>query len=130
MRATGDDVLLLGLGKMAEVCEAAAAMLAEEGISVTLIDPRFAKPLDERLASEASRHSLVVTVEDNVLAGGFGAAVAEVLTDEGVAVPHLRLGIPDAFLPHGKRDLLLSVLGLDPVGVAERVRKALHRLAD
>jgi len=63
-----------------------------------------------------------------VLAGGFGSAVAEVLADEDVATPLLRLGIPDRFLPHGKRELLLAQLGLDGVGIAERVTKALHRL--
>ena len=130
VRSRGSDVLLLGLGKLHGACEEAARMLRQEGISVTLVDPRWVKPLDQRLASVAASHRLVVTVEDNVLAGGFGAAVAEVLADEEVHTPLLRLGLPDQFLQHGKRDTLLAELGLDAVGVAERVRKRLHRLEE
>ncbi|HZD67464.1 MAG TPA: 1-deoxy-D-xylulose-5-phosphate synthase [Actinomycetes bacterium] len=128
VRSRGSDVLLLGLGALHGASEEAARLLRQEGISVTLVDPRWVKPLDPRLASVAGAHRLVVTVEDNVLAGGFGAAVAEVLADEEVATPLLRLGVPDQFLQHGKRDALLAELGLDAVGVAERVRKRLHRL--
>jgi 1-deoxy-D-xylulose-5-phosphate synthase len=128
MRSRGSVVLLLGLGSLHGACEEAARLLKQDGISVTLVDPRWVKPLDPRLGAVAGAHRLVATVEDNVLAGGFGSAVAEVLTDEEVATPLLRLGIPDRFLPHGKRDVLLAGLGLDAVGIAERVRKALHRL--
>src|SRR5215216_2101501 len=128
VRTRGRDVLLLGLGKLAVTCEEATRLLRQDGISVTLADPRWVKPLDPRLGAVAGGHRLVVTVEDNVLAGGFGSAVAEVLADDEVATPLLRLGIPDEFLPHGKREVLLAELGLDAVGIAERVRKALHRL--
>ncbi|HYY78765.1 MAG TPA: transketolase C-terminal domain-containing protein, partial [Actinomycetes bacterium] len=128
VRSRGRDVLLLGLGKLAVTCEEAARLLRHDGISVTLVDPRWVKPLDPRLGAVAGSHRLVVTVEDNVLAGGFGSAVGEVLAAEEVRTPLLRLGIPDQFLPHGKRDALLAELGLDVVGVAERVRKSLHRL--
>jgi 1-deoxy-D-xylulose-5-phosphate synthase len=128
VRSRGKDVLLLGLGRLAVDCEEAARLLRRDGVGVTLVDPRWVKPLDPRLASVAGAHRLVVTVEDNVLAGGFGSAVAEVLADEEVRTPLLRLGIPDQFLPHGKRELLLAELGLDGGGIAERVRKALSRL--
>ncbi|HEX8862316.1 MAG TPA: 1-deoxy-D-xylulose-5-phosphate synthase [Actinomycetes bacterium] len=128
MRSRGSDVLLLGLGALHGASEEAARLLKQEGISVSLVDPRWVKPLDPRLASVAGAHRLVVTVEDNVLTGGFGAAVAEVLADEEVATPLLRLGVPDQFLQHGKRETLLAELGLDAVGIAERIRKRLHRL--
>jgi 1-deoxy-D-xylulose-5-phosphate synthase len=128
VRTRGGDVLLLGLGKLAVSCEEATRLLRQDGIRVTLVDPRWVKPLDPRLGAVAGAHRLVVTVEDNVLAGGFGSAVAEVLSDEEVHTPLLRLGIPDQFLPHGKRDVLLAELGLDAVGVAEQIRKSLHRL--
>jgi 1-deoxy-D-xylulose-5-phosphate synthase len=128
MRSRGRDVLLLGLGSLHGACEEATRLLKQDAISVTLVDPRWVEPLDPRLGAVAGAHRLVATVEDNVLAGGFGSAVAEVLADEEVATPLLRLGIPDRFLPHGKRDVLLAGLGLDAVGIAERVRKALHRL--
>jgi 1-deoxy-D-xylulose-5-phosphate synthase len=128
VRTRGRDVLLLGLGKLAVTCEEAARLLKQDGIGVTLADPRWVKPLDPRLGAVAGAHRLVVTVEDNVLAGGFGSAVAEVLADEEVTTPLLRLGIPDQFLPHGKREVLLAELGLDAVGIADRVSKTLHRL--
>jgi 1-deoxy-D-xylulose-5-phosphate synthase len=128
VRSRGSDVLLLGLGSLHGASEEAARLLKQEGISVTLVDPRWVKPLDQRLSSVAGAHRLVVTVEDNVLAGGFGAAVAEVLADEEVRTPLLRLGVPDQFLQHGKREVLLASLGLDAVGIAEQVRKRLHRL--
>jgi 1-deoxy-D-xylulose-5-phosphate synthase len=128
VRSKGTDVLLLGLGKLAVTCEEAARLLKQDGISVTLVDPRWVKPLDPRLGALAGSHRLVATVEDNVLAGGFGSAVAEVLADGEIRTSLLRLGIPDQFLPHGKRDVLLAELGLDAAGVADRVRKALHRL--
>jgi 1-deoxy-D-xylulose-5-phosphate synthase len=128
VRSSGEDVLLLGLGKLQTACEQAAALLEQDGISVSLVDPRWVKPLDPRLAALAGAHKLAVTVEDNVLAGGFGAAVAEVLADQEVAVPLTRLGIPDRFLPHGKRDAVLAELGLDGVGIAEQVRKAVHHM--
>jgi 1-deoxy-D-xylulose-5-phosphate synthase len=128
VRSRGEDVLLLGLGKLAVTCEEAARLLRQDGIGVTLVDPRWVKPLDSRLGPVAAAHRLVATVEDNVLAGGFGAAVAEVLSDEEVETPLVRLGIPDQFLPHGKRETLLAELGLDAPGIADRVRKSLHRL--
>jgi 1-deoxy-D-xylulose-5-phosphate synthase len=128
VRSRGSDVLLLGLGHLAVACEEAARLLRQDGISVTVVDPRWVKPLDPRLGAVAAAHRLVCTVEDNVLAGGFGSAVAEALADEEIRTPLLRLGIPDRFLRHGKRDALLAELGLDPVGIAERVRKSLHRL--
>jgi 1-deoxy-D-xylulose-5-phosphate synthase len=128
VRTRGRDVLLLGLGGLAVACEEATRLLKQDGIGVTLVNPRWVKPLDPRLGAVAGGHRLVVTVEDNVLAGGFGSAVAEVLADEEVPTPLLRLGIPDQFLPHGKREQLLAELGLDAVGIAERVRKSLQRL--
>jgi 1-deoxy-D-xylulose-5-phosphate synthase len=128
VRREGGSVLLLGLGQLQSACEEAADLLAAEGIGVTLVDPRFVKPIDPRLPALASAHKLVVTVEDNVLAGGFGSGVTEVLADAQVTVPVERLGIPDRFLPHGKRDVVLAELGLDGVGIAERVSKAVHAL--
>jgi 1-deoxy-D-xylulose-5-phosphate synthase len=128
VRREGGSVLLLGLGQLQSACEEAADLLAAEGIGVTLVDPRFVKPIDPRLPALASAHKLVVTVEDNVLAGGFGSGVTEVLADAQVTVPVERLGIPDRFLAHGKRDAVLAELGLDGVGIAERVSKAVHAL--
>ena len=83
----GADVLLLGAGPMAEVCLQVAERLADHGIGVTVVDPRWVKPLDEALVGAAGAHRLVVTVEDNGLVGGFGDAVARLLRDHDVPTP-------------------------------------------
>jgi 1-deoxy-D-xylulose-5-phosphate synthase len=103
-------------------------MLGEEhGVYATVADARFAKPLDgelvERLAAE---HDLLVTVEENVLAGGFGSAVLEHLADRDLLrdTRVLRIGLPDRYVTHGKPALLRKEVGLTPAAVAERVAQA------
>ena len=122
----GDDIALVALGKMVGVAEEAAALLATEGVSCTVVDARFVKPLDPRVAELAGRHRGVVTIEDGTRVGGFGDAVLEALADAGVSVPVKRLGLPDRFLEHGAQQLLLSKLGLDAQGVAADARDLLH----
>lgn len=120
----GDDVAIIGYGYGVMPAQQAAEKLAEEGIEATVINARFVKPLDSELILEAARRCRkVVTVEDGVLQGGFGSAVLEMLQDHGCCVPVLRLGIPDQFIEHGKREKLLEILGLDGPGVAKSVRQ-------
>jgi 1-deoxy-D-xylulose-5-phosphate synthase len=120
----GNDVAIIGYGYGVMPAEQAAATLAEEGIEATVINARFVKPLDSELILEAARRCRrVVTIEDGVLQGGFGSAVLEMLQDHGCCVPVLRLGLPDQFIEHGKREKLLEILGLDGAGVAKSVRK-------
>ncbi|NND83805.1 MAG: 1-deoxy-D-xylulose-5-phosphate synthase, partial [Acidimicrobiia bacterium] len=121
----GEDVLLLATGKMVSAAEKAAARLAEEGIGVTAVNARWVKPLDPRLPTWAAEHRRVVTVEDNVRAGGFGAGVVETLSAAGVDTPTTILGIPDEFLRFGTQAKILTELGLDEDGIVESVRKAL-----
>src|SRR5207237_1086107 len=102
------DVLLLGAGPMAGVCVEAAGKLADQGIGVTVVDPRWLKPLDGALAEAAAGYRLVVTVEDNGRAGGFGDAVARLLRDAGVDTPVRTFGLPQEFLEHGKREEILA----------------------
>jgi 1-deoxy-D-xylulose-5-phosphate synthase len=127
----GDRVALLGYGTGVQIALGAAQRLRERGISATVCDARFAKPLDERLlTSMAAEHELLVTVEENVLAGGFGSAVLERLSDTAGDRPLprvLRFGIPDRYVTHGKPDLLLAEVGLTPDRVAEQVEAALGR---
>ena len=93
-----------------------------------LFRSRFVKPLDrEKILAAAGRAKLLVTAEENVLAGGFGAAVAECLADAGYVVPLLRLGIPDRFIPQGDRSLLWEECGLLPPQMAARVRERWER---
>ena len=125
---TPSDVLLAGEGPMAGMCVDAAGRLADQGIGVTVIDPRWVKPVDPALASAAAVHRLVVTVEDNGLAGGFGDAVCRLLRETGVATPVKTFGLPQEFLPHGKREEILEEAGLVPQHLAREVTEAVARL--
>jgi 1-deoxy-D-xylulose-5-phosphate synthase len=124
----GERVALLGYGHGVSLAQGAAALLAaEHRVEPTVADGRFAKPLDaeliERLAAE---HELIVTVEENVLAGGFGSGVLEHLADQDLlgATRVLRLGLPDRYVTHGKPALLREEVGLTPEAVAQRVAQA------
>jgi 1-deoxy-D-xylulose-5-phosphate synthase len=127
----GERVALLGYGYGVQVALDAAALLAEHELDVTVADARFAKPLDERLIERlAAEHDLVVTIEENVLAGGFGSGVLEHVEDafaEGAAdrARVMRIGLPDRYVTHGKPELLRAEVGLTGPGVAERVTAAL-----
>ena len=127
-RGAAPDVLLAGAGPMAVSGLIAADRLADQGIAVTVVDPRWTKPLDPALAGLARRARLVVTVEDNGLAGGFGDAVARLLREEGVAVPVKTFGIPQRFLAHGTRDEVLDEIGLAPQHLARQITEAVARL--
>jgi 1-deoxy-D-xylulose-5-phosphate synthase len=112
----GGDVALVGIGAGVGIAREAAAILTSQGAAPTLVDARFVKPLDvELLAQLAARHSRIVTVEENTLAGGFGSAVLEAI---GGTVEVVRFGLPDAFVPHGDRARVLADIGLTPQAVA------------
>nr|WP_228648960.1 1-deoxy-D-xylulose-5-phosphate synthase [Microtetraspora sp. AC03309] len=123
----GHDVLLVSVGAMARTCVDVADGLAVHGVGATVVDPRWVKPIDEALPRLSERHDLVVTVEDNVRAGGVGAAIAQALHDAGVAVPCLNFGIPADFLSAGGRDEVLKEIRLTPTALE---REILRRLAD
>jgi 1-deoxy-D-xylulose-5-phosphate synthase len=115
------DVLLIGAGPMALTCVEVAARLAEHRIGATVVDPRWVKPLDEALTGAARRHRLVVTVEDNVLTGGFGDAVCRLLRDSHADVTVRTFGLPQQFIGHGTRDEILADAGLTAVSLAEAI---------
>ncbi|GAA2502282.1 1-deoxy-D-xylulose-5-phosphate synthase [Streptomyces gobitricini] len=127
-RADGaPEVLLVAVGVMAPVCLGAAELLAGRGIGCTVVDPRWVKPVDERLAPLAGTHRLVAVVEDNSRSGGVGWAVGQALRDAGVDVPLRTFGIPEQFLAHAKRGEVLADIGLTPVEIAGRISGALAR---
>jgi 1-deoxy-D-xylulose-5-phosphate synthase len=124
----GETVALLGYGYGVSVALGAAEQLSEEhGLEATVADARFAKPLDAELVERlAAEHDVLVTVEENVLAGGFGSAVLEHLADRDLLgrARVLRFGLPDRYVTHGKPALLREEVGLTPTAVAERVAQA------
>jgi 1-deoxy-D-xylulose-5-phosphate synthase len=123
----GRRVALIGYGTgVAKACEAAEE-LAAKGIAATVADARFAKPIDAGLMAQlAAEHDLLVTVEEGVLAGGFGSAVWEALNDAGLAMPRIiRVGLPDRYVTHGKPALLHEEVGFTGPRIAERVQAAI-----
>jgi 1-deoxy-D-xylulose-5-phosphate synthase len=119
-----EDVLLVGAGPMAVTGLEIADRLGDHGIGVTVVDPRWTKPVDEALIGAARRHRLVVTVEDNGRAGGFGDAVARLLRDHDVDVPVKTFGLPQEFLSHGTRQQVLEEVGLTSQQLALRITEA------
>jgi 1-deoxy-D-xylulose-5-phosphate synthase len=123
--AGGPRVALLGYGTGVGVALAAASLLEEQGLAVTVADARFAKPIDAGLTAQlAAEHDLLVTLEEGVLAGGFGSAVWETLSDAGLQPRIMRVGVPDQFIAHGAPELLHTEIGFTPERVAARVLAA------
>ena len=110
-------VAILAFGTMLQ-----PALAAAETLDATVANMRFVKPLDRELILQlAQDHDALVTVEENVVAGGAGSGVAELLAAEGVAVPMLHLGLPDCFIDHGDPAILLAQVGLDAPGIAKSI---------
>jgi 1-deoxy-D-xylulose-5-phosphate synthase len=123
----GERVALVGYGLGVQLALGAAGTLEDHGFAPTVVDARFAKPLDAELLEQLARgHDLIVTVEDNVLMGGFGSAVLEHLADNDLLSDTrvIRFGIPDRYVTHGKPNLLREEIGLTPESIAERITRA------
>jgi 1-deoxy-D-xylulose-5-phosphate synthase len=101
-----------------------AALIADHGIGVTVVDPRWIIPADEAIAGAAAAHRLVVTVEDACVAGGFGDGVARLLRERQVDTPVRTFGLPREFLPHGERGQILELCGLTPQHLAREITAA------
>jgi 1-deoxy-D-xylulose-5-phosphate synthase len=126
----GHRVALLGYGTGVSKALEAAALLELDGIEATVADARFAKPLDSGLIAQlAAEHELLVTIEEGVLAGGFGSAVWETLNEAGGGAQTriLRVGVPDRYVTHGAPALLHEEIGFTAERIAERVRAAIDR---
>jgi 1-deoxy-D-xylulose-5-phosphate synthase len=105
------------------------ALEAGEELDATVVDMRFVKPVDADLAAElAGTHGLLVTIEENVVQGGAGSAVAEALAARSIVTPLLQLGLPDRFVDHGEQTQLLASIGLDKAGIVAAVRARLGLL--
>lgn len=122
----GGDVAILALGTMSHAAMGAAELLDKSDIDATVVNARWVKPLDsEMILSLVEKHSLIVTVEEAYLAGGFGSAVLEFLEEKGLQdqVKIVRMGIPDRIVTHGDAKLLLAKYGLDADGIYMKVKE-------
>ncbi|MGY0491141.1 1-deoxy-D-xylulose-5-phosphate synthase [Streptomyces sp. WG-D5] len=122
------DVLLVSVGALAPMCLEIADLLDKQGITTTVVDPRWVKPVDEAMAPLAERHRVVVTVEDNSRVGGVGSSVAQALRDAGVDVPLRDFGIPPRFLDHASRKELMAEIGLTAPDIARQVTGLVSKL--
>ncbi|MFK3980444.1 1-deoxy-D-xylulose-5-phosphate synthase [Micromonospora sp. NPDC050397] len=122
------DVLLVAVGAFGQLGVEVAARVAEQGYGVTVVDPRWIRPIPEELVTLAGEHRLVVTVEDGVRAGGVGDALAKAMRDADVTVPLRDLGVPSVWQPHGTRAQILADLGLTAQDVARDVTGWVSRL--
>ena len=121
-------VSILAVGRVVGRARAAADLLAQKGISCRVTDMRWVKPVDEVAVREAASSQLVVTAEEGVVAGGFGSAVLESLSRQGLCPETLQLGIPDRFVEQGPVDSLLAKVGLSPEAIAQRIEETLATL--
>lgn len=118
----GKEVAILAVGPLVKTALESAKILENNGVFPEVVNARFIKPLDEEyLKNKFSRFSTVVTIEENSLIGGFGAYLDLSLQSLGIKVKRLAIGIPDKFVTHGKRDILLEEIGLNPKKIAERI---------
>ncbi|MFD3745160.1 1-deoxy-D-xylulose-5-phosphate synthase [Nocardia sp. NPDC058633] len=115
------DVLIVAVGPFADTAMKVAELLAPQGISVTVVDPRWVIPVSDTLVKLAENYRLVVTVEDGGLHGGIGSTVSARLRDAGLDVPTRDLGVPQQFLDHASRNEILEELGLTPDAIAQRI---------
>ena len=118
----GQDLAIIGIGRGTTIGRELVELLAQHGLTAALADARFVKPLDKQLISHlACTHKYLVTIEDNVLTGGFGSAVLETLQEERLQADLLRVGIPDEFVEHGKVDILFEYLDMHPEAIMDTI---------
>ncbi|MBR5952866.1 MAG: 1-deoxy-D-xylulose-5-phosphate synthase, partial [Pseudobutyrivibrio sp.] len=127
----GKKVMLLALGSMVNRAEEVEALLIDHGIDAGICNARFAKPLDEQyIRGLANDYDLIVTMEENVLTGGFGQQVQTFLVDNGYKGQVLKIAVPDEFVQHGSVTLLFKELKMDAQSIVERVLDALENRAN
>jgi 1-deoxy-D-xylulose-5-phosphate synthase len=119
----GNDAAIIAVGSMVDYSLRAANKMEADGVKCEVMNARFIKPLDKEMLDEiAHRHNKIITIEENVLPGGFGSAVAEYFADNNCKNDLLRLGLPDRFIDHGTQSELHRLIGLDPESIAEKIK--------
>ena len=126
--SNGTRVLLVAAGSMAAPAVEAAGLISAQGIGVTVVDPRWVKPLDPALLDLAREHALVAVAEDNGRTGAVGDAVARLLRDSEIDVPVRTFGIPQEFLDHAARAEILADIGLTPQALARDITEHVARI--
>ncbi len=126
LRRSGREIALIAFGSLV-----VPALAAAEALGASVADMRFVKPLDRELLRElALSHRLLVTLEENAVAGGAGAGVAEALAELGLTLPILHLGLPDTYIEHGDHASMLAACGLDAAGIERAVRQRITLLPE
>ena len=120
-RGESADVLLISVGAMAAIAVEAASSAYREGVGVTVIDPRWVKPLPQSIVRMAERYKSVVVLEDGIRHGGIGSSISELLRDSGVMIPLHSIGVPLEFIEHSKRGEILSDIGITAQNIARSV---------
>ncbi len=129
LRNGTQDVLIVGVGSMATTAAEVGQRLVDQGIGVTVVDPRWVKPVDPALVDLARAHRLVVSIEDNGVIGGCGAVLLQTLNEAGVTTPVRLHGIPQEFLGHAKRAAILERIGLTPQTLARGIVETMSQSA-
>ena len=125
------EIALFAVGAMVETAEQVWRILKDKGYDCSLINARFVKPIDgDMLIRIADSHSLIVTMEDNVMSGGYGEHVTEFAAVNDLQAEILNIAVPDEFVPHGSIDILKEKLGMDPESVAGRIINKLQSMED
>ena len=120
-RGESADVLLISIGAMASICVEAASQSYREGVGVTVVDPRWVKPLPKEICRIADRYKSVVVVEDGIKHGGIASTLSEMFREEGIATPIHSIGVPLVFLDHAKRAEILNDLGISSQNIAREL---------
>ena len=123
-----EDVLLISIGAMANLALDVAQRLSDQGVGVTVIDPRWIKPLSNYLTTLAAKHRLIAVVEDNSKSGGVAAGISQFLRDKNIYTPQRDFGIPEKFLNHGTRAQVMSEIGLTAQDISREIIEAVARL--
>jgi 1-deoxy-D-xylulose-5-phosphate synthase len=122
-------VLLLAVGSMVKTAVMVREILTAQGIPCSLTNARFVKPIDEEyILSVADKHPLIVTMEENVLSGGFGEKVRSLLGNNRISTRIMNVGIPDQFVTHGSPETLMSMLGIDEKSIAQKIKAELNAM--
>jgi 1-deoxy-D-xylulose-5-phosphate synthase len=123
-----EDVLVVAIGAMAHLANEVAQRLIDQGLGVTVIDPRWIKPLPSYLANLGARHRLVAVIEDNSRSGGTGSSISQFLRDRNIYTPQRDFGIPEKFLDHASRAQVLNEIGLTAQDISRDIIEAMARL--